>query len=190
MLKQIGRYNGRVELIFTDAKSTGHCYAEIWQDVIPTPDHDNPYDELRGPQELRGIVRLTSGTFRPLAGTIGELHLDEGRKFKVRIKSVDGPEAYSYPPGLIQPDFCTKSVLDPCETCSFMRKLRLILKGKPLFATRATLRIELTEEASLAAMRARSRFGMAIAAMIRIIATTISNSINEKPFCLRIISVS
>jgi hypothetical protein len=27
---------------------------------------------------------------------------------------------------------------------------------------------------------------MAIAAMIRIIATTISNSISEKPFCLRI----
>jgi hypothetical protein len=31
------------------------------------------------------------------------------------------------------------------------------------------VRIELTEEASLAAMRARSRFGMAIAAMIRMI---------------------
>ena len=71
-----------------------------------------------------------------------------------------------------------------------MRKLRLILKGKPLFATLVSLRIELTEEASLAAMRAHSRFGIAIAAMIRMIATTINNSINEKPFCLRIISVS
>ena len=71
-----------------------------------------------------------------------------------------------------------------------MRMLRLILKLVPLFATLVSLRIELTEEASLAAMRARSRFGMAIAAMIRMIATTINNSINEKPFCLRIISVS
>src|SRR5438046_10526196 len=30
-------------------------------------------------------------------------------------------------------------------------------------------------------MRARSRFGIAIAAMIKMIATTMSNSINEKP---------
>ncbi len=37
---------------------------------------------------------------------------------------------------------------------------------------------------SLAARRAFNRFGIAIAAMIRMIATTISNSINEKPFCL------
>jgi hypothetical protein len=37
-------------------------------------------------------------------------------------------------------------------------------------------------------MRARSKFGIAIAAMIRMIATTISNSISEKPFCLRISS--
>src|ERR1700685_1795010 len=35
-------------------------------------------------------------------------------------------------------------------------------------------------------MRARSRFGIAIAAMIRMIATTMSNSINEKPFCFRV----
>src|ERR1700681_718579 len=48
------------------------------------------------------------------------------------------------------------------------------------------VRIELTEEDSLAAIRARSKFGIAIAAMIRMIATTISNSINEKPFCFRI----
>jgi hypothetical protein len=32
-------------------------------------------------------------------------------------------------------------------------------------------------------MRDFSKFGMAIAAMIKIIATTISNSISEKPFC-------
>src|SRR5215472_12836307 len=32
-------------------------------------------------------------------------------------------------------------------------------------------------------MRERSKFGIAIAAMIKMIATTISNSIREKPFC-------
>ena len=48
------------------------------------------------------------------------------------------------------------------------------------------VRMELTEDASLAAMRARSKFGMAMAAMIRIIAITISSSISEKPFCFRI----
>src|ERR1700680_4351130 len=39
---------------------------------------------------------------------------------------------------------------------------------------------------SLAAILARIKFGIAIAAMIRMIATTISSSISEKPFCLRI----
>src|SRR5215471_20305866 len=48
------------------------------------------------------------------------------------------------------------------------------------------LRIEPTAEDSLAAILARIKFGIAIAAMIRMIATTISNSINEKPFCFRI----
>src|SRR5579885_3781327 len=48
------------------------------------------------------------------------------------------------------------------------------------------VRMEAAAEDSLAAILARSRFGIAIAAMIKIIATTISNSINEKPFCLRI----
>ena len=48
------------------------------------------------------------------------------------------------------------------------------------------LRSEPTADASLADIRARSKFGMAIAAMIRMIATTISSSISEKPFCLRI----
>ena len=46
--------------------------------------------------------------------------------------------------------------------------------------------MEVTAEASLAEIFARSRVGIAIAAMIRIIATTISNSINENPLCLRI----
>ena len=46
------------------------------------------------------------------------------------------------------------------------------------------VRIEPTADASLAAIFERSRFGMAIAAMIKMIATTISNSISEKPFCL------
>src|SRR5450631_3213743 len=49
------------------------------------------------------------------------------------------------------------------------------------------VRIDPTADDSLAAMRARSKFGMAIAAMIRMMATTISNSISEKPFCLRIL---
>src|SRR5580698_5378799 len=48
------------------------------------------------------------------------------------------------------------------------------------------VRTELTADDSLAAIRARNRFGMAMAAMIRMIATTISNSISEKPFCFRI----
>src|SRR5438874_9792567 len=39
----------------------------------------------------------------------------------------------------------------------------------------------LAADDSLAEMRARSRFGIAIAAMIKMIATTISNSISEKP---------
>src|ERR1700704_2406314 len=49
------------------------------------------------------------------------------------------------------------------------------------------VRIPLAAADSLAAIRARSRFGIAMAAMIRMIATTISNSISEKPFCFRII---
>jgi hypothetical protein len=48
------------------------------------------------------------------------------------------------------------------------------------------VRIELTADDSLAAIRARSKLGMAMAAMIKMIATTISNSISEKPFCFRI----
>ena len=36
----------------------------------------------------------------------------------------------------------------------------------------------------LAAIRERSKLGIAIAAIIKIIATTIKSSINEKPFCL------
>jgi hypothetical protein len=43
------------------------------------------------------------------------------------------------------------------------------------------LRTELAAEASLAAILARNRFGMAIAAMIRMIATTINSSIKENP---------
>src|SRR2546429_2942154 len=53
------------------------------------------------------------------------------------------------------------------------------------YVTSAVLMVrrEPTAEASFAAIRDRSRFGMAMAAMIRMIATTISNSIREKPFC-------
>src|SRR6266478_5656747 len=48
------------------------------------------------------------------------------------------------------------------------------------------VRIDATADDSFAAIRARNRFGIAIAAMIRMMATTISNSISEKPFCFRI----
>lgn len=43
------------------------------------------------------------------------------------------------------------------------------------------VRIDPTADASLADMRARSRFGIAMAARVRMIATTISNSMREKP---------
>jgi hypothetical protein len=46
------------------------------------------------------------------------------------------------------------------------------------------VRSEATAEASFAAIFERIKFGIAIAAMIKMIATTISNSIREKPFCL------
>src|SRR5580704_5041885 len=49
------------------------------------------------------------------------------------------------------------------------------------------VRTDPTADASLAAIRERSRFGIAIAAIIRMIATTINNSINEKPFCFFLI---
>src|ERR1700691_4911968 len=45
---------------------------------------------------------------------------------------------------------------------------------------------EAAADESLAAIRARSRLGIAMAAMIRMMATTISSSISEKPFCFRI----
>src|SRR5438132_10200942 len=45
------------------------------------------------------------------------------------------------------------------------------------------VRTEPTADDSLAAIFERSKFGMAMAAMIKMIATTISNSIREKPFC-------
>src|ERR1700720_526219 len=45
------------------------------------------------------------------------------------------------------------------------------------------VRTDPTAEDSFAAMRERMRFGIAMAAMIKMIATTISNSIREKPFC-------
>jgi hypothetical protein len=37
-------------------------------------------------------------------------------------------------------------------------------------------------------MRERSKFGIAIAAMIKMIATTIKSSIREKPFCFFMLS--
>src|SRR5205807_9021241 len=49
------------------------------------------------------------------------------------------------------------------------------------------VRREETAEDSFAEILARSKLGMAMAAMIRMIATTISNSIREKPRCLFIV---
>jgi len=51
------------------------------------------------------------------------------------------------------------------------------------------VRIDEIAEASFALIRERIRFGMAIAAMIKIIATTISSSISENPFCFRPIAI-
>jgi hypothetical protein len=48
------------------------------------------------------------------------------------------------------------------------------------------VRTEVAAEASLADILACTKLGMAMAAMIRIIATTISSSIRENPFCFRI----
>jgi hypothetical protein len=53
-----------------------------------------------------------------------------------------------------------------------------------------SVRIEPTAEAPLAAIRARNKFGIAMAAMIKMIATTISNSINENPFALWFFSIT
>ena len=50
--------------------------------------------------------------------------------------------------------------------------------------------MEPTAEDSLAAIFERSKFGIAIAAMIKMMATTISNSIREKPFCFFMTVVS
>src|SRR5713101_4365511 len=49
---------------------------------------------------------------------------------------------------------------------------------------------EAAADASLACMRARNRLGIAIAAIMRIIATTINNSISEKPFCARFMKMN
>src|ERR1700690_4487048 len=51
------------------------------------------------------------------------------------------------------------------------------------------VRIEPTADASLAAMYARIRLGMAMAAMIKMIATTINSSISENPLCFLLIAV-
>src|SRR5258707_14010691 len=47
------------------------------------------------------------------------------------------------------------------------------------------VRIDCAADASLAAIFDFNKFGIAIAAMINMIATTISNSISENPSCLR-----
>src|ERR1700677_2429238 len=67
------------------------------------------------------------------------------------------------------------------------RAVREVAKPTPHVEEKVTcavgiVRTEPTADASFAAMRARSKFGIAMAAMIKMIATTISNSISEKPF--------
>jgi len=52
------------------------------------------------------------------------------------------------------------------------------------------VRIEPTAEASLAAIRERSKLGIAMAAIIKMIATTINSSIKENPFCRLFISLN
>src|SRR5438445_4092804 len=61
-----------------------------------------------------------------------------------------------------------------------------LLPYTTLFRSSAVLivRTELTAEASFAAIRDRRRFGMAMAAMIKMIATTIRSSMRENPFCV------
>jgi hypothetical protein len=51
------------------------------------------------------------------------------------------------------------------------------------------LRILATAEASFALILARIKLGIAIAAIIKITATTINNSMSENPFCLRILNL-
>ena len=46
-------------------------------------------------------------------------------------------------------------------------------------------RIEATADDSFAEMRERRKFGIAMAAMMRMMATTINNSMSENPPCLR-----
>src|SRR5450631_2273030 len=63
------------------------------------------------------------------------------------------------------------------------------MAGKPAkyaISADVILRTLAAADDSLAAILARSRFGIAIAAINRMIATTISSSINENPFCFRI----
>src|SRR3974390_1930087 len=79
----------------------------------------------------------------------------------------------------------------PAQSVPVLSSVKLPETEKPTlgqpeaYVTSAVLivRSEPTAEDSLAAIRDLSKFGIAIAAMIRMIATTISNSIREKPFC-------
>src|ERR1051325_1933789 len=74
-------------------------------------------------------------------------------------------------------------------------RARLAEKPVPQLAEYVTsalpmVRTEPTAEDSFAAILDRSKFGMAMAAMIKMIATTIKSSIREKPFCFFILSPS
>src|SRR5215470_4583237 len=74
------------------------------------------------------------------------------------------------------PPSWVRSLVKPCAGYAALYEISAVL----------IVRTEPTADDSLADIRARIRFGMAIAAMIRMMATTISSSISEKPFCFRI----
>src|SRR5215831_1102593 len=74
------------------------------------------------------------------------------------------------------PPSWVRSLVKPCAGYAALYEISAVL----------IVRTEPTADDSLADIRARIRFGMAIAAMIRMMATTISSSIREKPFCWRI----
>src|SRR5215831_2206025 len=92
-----------------------------------------------------------------------------------RTASIKQPVVLDGVQGAAPPRF-VRALVKPCAGYAALYEISAVLM----------VRTEPTADASLADIRARIRFGMAIAAMIRMMATTISNSISEKPFCFRI----
>jgi len=94
------------------------------------------------------------------------LSTESSRSAAVEVGDVDGARAVKFPayPTLYVDEYVTFAV-------SIVRK-------------------DAAAEDSLAAIRERNRFGTAIAAMIKMIATTIKSSISENPFSFLIPSLS